>query len=89
MVCAAQVAKALLDTAAKKPPRPQAPSMDGASISDTGLLASLLRSREDSLTAQVWQYHIETVRIADCSEGSVRVFRMRLDRVIVSELFQV
>ncbi|KAK9909468.1 hypothetical protein WJX75_002711 [Coccomyxa subellipsoidea] len=48
-----QVAKALLDTAAKKPSRPQAPSMEGSSITDPALLLALLRFREDSLTAEV------------------------------------
>ncbi len=47
------MAKALLDTAAKKPPRPQMPSMEGASVTDPTLLAALLRFREDSLTAEV------------------------------------
>lgn len=52
---AAQVAKTLLDVAAKRPPQPSAPAMGGsaASVSDLALLAALLRFREDSLTAEV------------------------------------
>ncbi|CAL5219457.1 g1292 [Coccomyxa viridis] len=48
-----QVAKALLDTAAKQPPRPQAPSLQGASFADLSIIASLLRFQEDALTAQI------------------------------------
>jgi hypothetical protein len=47
-----QVAKALLDGAAKAPPRPQAPAL-GAGVSDAATLAGLLRFREDALTAEV------------------------------------
>jgi len=48
------VAKALLDSAAKRPPQPSAPAIGGsASVSDPALLAALLRFREDSLTAEV------------------------------------
>ena len=44
--CPAQVAKALLDTAAKQPPKPQAPSLQGASFADLNIIASLLRFQE-------------------------------------------
>ena len=46
--CSVQVAKALLDTAAKQPPRPQAPSLQGASFADLSIIASLLRFQEVS-----------------------------------------
>ncbi len=53
LIAYGQVAKALLDSAAKKPPQPQAPSMDTQSVTDPALLAALLRFRVDSLTAEV------------------------------------
>ena len=43
-----QVAKALLDTAAKQPPKPQAPSLQGASFADLSTIALLLRFQEVS-----------------------------------------
>lgn len=44
-----QVAKALLDTAAKQPPKPQAPSLQGAFLSDPSTLTALLRFQEVSM----------------------------------------
>ena len=41
-----QVAKALLDTAAKHLPKPQAPSLQGASFADPSTITSLLRFQE-------------------------------------------
>ena len=40
------MAKALLDTAAKQPPKPRAPSLQGASLSDASTLTALLRFQE-------------------------------------------
>ncbi|CAK0741867.1 hypothetical protein CVIRNUC_001356 [Coccomyxa viridis] len=48
-----QVAKALLDTAAKQPPKPRAPSLQGAFLSDPSTLTALLRFQEDMLTAEI------------------------------------
>ena len=44
-----QVAKALLDSAAKAPPKPRAPSMLGASLADSSTLTALLRFQEASV----------------------------------------
>ena len=43
-----QVAKALLDSVAKAPPKPRAPSMQGASLADPSTLTALLRFQEAS-----------------------------------------
>lgn len=43
-----QVAKALLDTAAKQSRKPQAPSLQGASFADPSTLTALLRFQEVS-----------------------------------------
>ena len=40
------MAKALLDTAAKQPPKPRAPSLQGVSLSDPSTLTALLRFQE-------------------------------------------
>ena len=44
-----QVAKALLDSAAKAPPKPRAPNMQGASLADPSTLTALLRFQEASV----------------------------------------
>ena len=48
-----QVSKSLLDTAMKRPKKPQAVSLAPGQVAAPGGLSELLQYREDSLTAQL------------------------------------